>query len=127
MNDISICGNTSNLDGDQNKLCKQPSLHQEAAAADVGEHMVVAHPDSEGTCPSETNNTELENIMMMPTPSPRLKKKQRREQILQEHKQLGKMVLAKVKNNIDQDQSRVEDQKVRHLFLYVIDVVNEVS
>ena len=65
--------------------------------------------------------------MMMPTPSPRLKKKQRREQILQEHKQLGKMVLAKVKNNIDQDQSRVEDQKVRHLFLYVIDVVNEVS
>ena len=127
LNDISICGNTSNLDGDQNKLCKQPSLHQEAAAADVGEHMVVAHPDSEGTCLSETNNTELENITMMPTPSPRLKKKQRREQILQEHKQLGKMVLAKVKNNIDQDQSRVEDQKVRHLFLYVIDVVNEVS
>ena len=40
---------------------------------------------------------------MMPTPSPRLKKKQRREQFLQEHKQFGKNVLAIAKTNLEKD------------------------
>ena len=97
LNDISICGNTSNLEEDQNKLCKQRgggSVDQEARI-DAGDEEHLVRAGAEITQKSE-NKT-------MPTPSPRLKKKQRREQFLQEHKQFGKNVLAIAKNNLDQD------------------------
>ena len=103
LDDISICGNTSNLEEDQNKLCKQRergSVDQEARIDAGDEHLVRA--GAEITQKSE-NKT-------MPTPSPRLKKKQRREQFLQEHKQFGKNVLAIAKTNLEQDS--VEDQFV---------------
>ena len=98
LNDISICGNTSNLEEDQNKLCKQPGpgpVDQEAKT-DGEEHLV-------GTRAGITQHSEFHETHMMPTPSPRLKKKQRREQFLQEHKQFGKNVLAIAKTNLEQD------------------------
>ena len=52
-----------------------------------------------------------------PTPSPRMKKKQRREQFLQEHKQQGKMVLALAKNTFEHEKSSIEPQVEKILLL----------
>ena len=114
LNDISICGNTSNLEEDQNKLCKQRGSVDQEAGIDAGEEHLV------GARAGITQNSASSENKMMPTPSPRLKKKQRREQFLQEHKQFGKNVLAIAKNNLDQDP--VEDQfvdKLQVLLAYV--------
>ena len=114
LNDISICGNTSNLEEDENKLCKQRgSVDQEAGIGAGEEHLVRARAGI-------TQNSASSGNKMMPTPSPRLKKKQRREQFLQEHKQFGKNVLAIAKNNLEQDP--VDDQfvdKSKVLLAYV--------
>ena len=92
------------MEEDQNKLCKQRGSVDQEAGSDAGEeHLVGARLGITQNSASSENN-------MMPTPSPRLKKKQRREQFLQEHKQFGKNVLAIAKNNLDQDP--VEDQYV---------------
>ena len=104
LNDISICGNTSDLEEDQNKLCKQRGSVDQEAITDAGEeHLAGAGAEITQKSASSENKT-------MPTPSPRLKKKQRREQFLQEHKQFGKNMLAIAKTNLEQDP--VEDHVV---------------
>ena len=87
MNNISIYGNSSDLDENQNNLCKQPSVDQEAERrdGDQGDQRV-------------TNSKNI-NQEFVPTPSPRNKKKQRREQILQEHKQLGNRIVTALARN----------------------------
>ena len=85
MNNISIYGNSSDLDENQNNLCKQPSVDQEAERREQ----------------QVTDNKNI-NQDYVPTPSPRNKKKQRREQILQEHKQLGnRIVTALARNHLE--------------------------
>ena len=99
------------MEEDQNKLCKQRdggSVDQEARI-DAGDEEHLVRAGAEITQKSE-NKT-------MPTPSPRLKKKQRREQFLQEHKQFGKNVLAIAKTNLEQDS--VEDQFVDKSKVYI--------
>ena len=109
LNDVSICGNISNLDEDQNKLCKQPSDYQEASTT------VAAIENNNEEHLDVFNNKDVNDLVKkMPTPSPRLKKKQRREQILQEHKQLGKMVLAIAKNNFEPDNSSNDNHQVKN-------------
>ena len=85
MNNISIYGNSSDLDENQNNLCKQPSVDQEAERRDE-QHQQI------------TNNKNI-NQDLVPTPSPRNKKKQRREQILAEHKQLGNRIVTALARN----------------------------
>ena len=113
LNDISICGNTSDLEEDQNKLCKQRgSVDQEAIITDAGEaHLAGAGAEITQKSASSENKA-------MPTPSPRLKKKQRREQFLQEHKQFGKNMLAIAKTNLEQDpgEDHVVDKSKVHRF-----------
>ena len=125
-NDVSICGNISNLDEDQNKLCKQPSYYQEASTA----ALAAAENNNEKHLDDIFNNKDVnEHVKKIPTPSPRLKKKQRREQMLQEHKQLGKTVLAIAKNNFEPDQSSHDNSQVniqilissfKYLFIYFV-------
>ena len=92
MNNISIYGNSSDLDENQNNLCKQPSVDQEAERRDA---------DQVDQLQQMINNKNI-NQDLVPTPSPRNKKKQRREQILQEHKQLGnKIVTALARNHFE--------------------------
>ena len=91
MNNISIYGNSSDLDENQNNLCKQPSVDQEAArrgAADPVDH----HPGM-------ADNKNINQERSLPTPSPRNKKKQRREQILAEHKQRGNRIVSALARN----------------------------
>ena len=99
--DASIRDNTDNLDQDQNKLCGQPSKYREEEAATDENH--VEREKSDHQPPTQLHQ---------PTPSPRLKKKQRREQILQEHKQLGKMVLASCLAKSQFEQHQESNNKV---------------
>ena len=110
LNDISIIGNTSNLEEDQHNLCKQPSVDQEAPTGDIDQHMV--HQDT-----NKGNLSHKDEGNKKPTPSPRMKKKQRREQFLQEHKQQGKMVLALAKNTFEHEKSSIEPQVEKILLL----------
>ena len=98
MNNISSYGNSSDLDENQNNLCKQPSVDQEAEMK----------TDYQVELANNKNITQD----FVPTPSPRNKKRQRREQILQEHKQLGnKIVLALAKTNFEPEHSmEISDQ-----------------
>ena len=101
MNNISIYGNSVDLDENQNNLCnKQPSGDQEAEMK-TDDPEAREHPDNKNI-----------NQDFVPTPSPRNKKRQRREQILQEHKQLGnKIVLALAKTNFETEQNKeISDQ-----------------
>ena len=72
----------------------------------------------------ENTNNKIVNQDFVPTPSPRNKKRQRREQILQEHKQLGnKIVLALAKTNFEPEQNREISDQVRNCNLAAI-IVN---
>ena len=96
MNNIPIYGNSSDLDENQNNLCKQPSVDQEAER------------DQQVTTNKNINQD------LVPTPSPRNKKKQRREQILQEHKQLGnRIVTALARNHFEPE--ILEEVKSRYI------------
>ena len=55
------------------------------------------HPLMDKTSSKSTENSKLFDKNITPTPSPRINKRLRREQILQEHKQMGKEVLAMAK------------------------------
>ena len=115
LNDISICGNTSDLEEDQNKLCKQRGSVDQEAITDAGE----AHLAGVGAEITQKSPASSEN-KAMPTPSPRLKKKQRREQFLQEHKQFGKNMLAIAKTNLEQDPG--EDNVVDNSKVHTINI-----
>ena len=52
-----------------------------------------------------------------PTPSPRIKKRLRREQFLQEHKQMGKEVLALAKTSTNKDLSIGNDPVLHQVIL----------
>ena len=51
-------------------------------------------------------NKKLFDSNITPTPSPRMKKRTRREQFLQEHKEMGKMVLKMAKSTIDSNERK---------------------
>ena len=117
-NDIPISSNKTNLKEDQNKLCvgrpsKYREREEEAGATDLIKH--------------EHKDKQADNLQpppsFQPTPSPRMKKKQRREQILQEHKQLGKIVLASfAKNSFEQPLNN--NTEVQIIFIFGVDIIH---
>ena len=63
-------------------------------------------------------NRKIFDTDTTPTPSPRIKKRLRREQFLQEHKQMGKEVLALAKTSTNKDLS-IGNDPVRHQVMLI--------
>ena len=70
------------------------------------------------------HNSKLFDSNITPTPSPRIKKRIRREQFLQEHKEMGKLVLKMAKSTVSNQEivGKQEEKLVNHPETSVVDL-----
>ena len=66
---------------------------------------------------NKTENNKLFDTNITPTPSPRINKRLRREQFLQEHKEMGKSVLAMAKASTTPDMAAAPDNAFSQVYL----------
>ena len=104
LHEVFHVGNYTDLNKGQKQICE--TMSSKSLEPNIGVDIIIkeeSQNNNEG-CKS-LNIASLENTANMkifetnitPTPSPRIKRRLRREQFLQEHKQMGKVVLAMAK------------------------------
>ena len=99
---------TSTAD-DNEKKQKQEEIESKAGMGSTEDTIVIKESPSDQQIYKDVENKKKVETNITPTPSPRIKKRLRREQFLQKHKQMGKEVhaLAKTCTAKDMSASRV--------------------